>query len=82
MLKKLIDFEAYYFPNLYVSAIPNNNVMLPGLSNCRCSKPLERLLAIKITNLFFKPKLSLLVISFTSHEIVLVYFVQFFFDFV
>ena len=62
MLKKLIDFEAYYFPYLYVSAMPDNNVMLPGLSNFRYSTPFERLLAIKITNLCFKPKLSLLVI--------------------
>ena len=75
MLKKLIDFEAYHFPYLYVSAMPSNNVMLPGLSNFRCSTPFERLMAIKITNLCFKPKLSLLVISFTS-QIVLVYFVQ------
>ena len=75
MLKKLIDSQGYYFPYLCVSAMPNNNFMLPALSNFRCSTPFERLLAIKITNLCFKPKLSLLVISFTS-VIVLVYFVQ------
>ena len=55
LLKKLIDFQAYYFPYLYVSAMPNNNVMLPGFGNFRCSTPFERLLAIKITNLCFKP---------------------------
>ena len=55
MLKKLIDFKDYYFPYLYMSAMPNNNVMLPGFGNFRYSTPFERLLAIKINNLCFKP---------------------------